>query len=35
MIAVPIDAKPYAAEVLATWKLRPTPGVGVGPIERV
>jgi alkaline phosphatase D len=35
MIAVPIDAKPYTSEVLATWKLRPTPGVGVGPIERV
>jgi alkaline phosphatase D len=34
MIAVTIDAKPYTSEVLATWKLRPTPGVGVGPIER-
>jgi alkaline phosphatase D len=35
MIAVPIDAKPYTPDVLATWKVRPTPGVGVGPIERV
>jgi len=35
MIAVTIDAKPYQAEVLAAWKLKPTPGVGVGPVERV
>ncbi len=35
MIAVSIDAKPYQAEVLAAWKLKPTPGVGVGPVERV
>jgi len=35
MISVPIDAKPYAAEVLASWKLRPTPGVGVGSVKRV
>ncbi len=35
MIAVTIDAKPYQADILATWKLKPTPGVGVGPVERV
>jgi hypothetical protein len=32
---VTIDAKPYQAEVLAAWKLKPTPGVGVGPVEQV
>jgi len=35
LIAVPIMEKPYEASVLAAWRLRPTPGVGIGAIERV
>jgi alkaline phosphatase D len=35
MISVPIEAKPYAARVLAAWRLSPTPGLGVGPATRV
>jgi alkaline phosphatase D len=34
LIAVPIDAKPYTAEVLGTWRLKPTPGVGIAPLEK-
>ncbi len=34
LVQVQIDAKPYAASVLGTWRLRPTAGVGVGPVER-
>ena len=34
LVQVQIDAKPYAASVLATWRLQPTPGIGVGLVER-
>ena len=35
LIEVQIDAKPYRSGVLAAWRLKPTPGVGVGEPERV
>ena len=35
MIAVQIDRKPYAASVLASWKLAPTPGTGVGALQKL
>ena len=35
MIAVPIDAKPYQAHELAVWRLAPTPGPGVGTLQRL
>jgi alkaline phosphatase D len=35
MIAVPIAAKPYAARVLAAWRLSPTKGVGIEALERI
>ncbi len=35
MIAVEIDAKPYRAHELAAWRLAPTPGPGVGPLQRL
>ncbi len=34
LVQVQIDAKPYASSILAAWRLRPTPGVGVGAVER-
>ncbi len=34
LVQVQIDAKPYASSLLAAWRLRPTPGSGVGPVER-
>ncbi len=35
MIAVQIDAKPYHAHELAAWRLEPTPGPGIGPLQRL
>ena len=35
MIAVEIDVKPYRAHELAAWRLAPTPGAGVGPLQRL
>jgi alkaline phosphatase D len=35
MVAVPILAKPYAAKILAAWRIRPTPGVGVTDIAKL
>ena len=34
LVQVQIDVKPYVASVLGTWRLRPTAGSGVGPVER-
>ena len=35
LVQVQIDAKPYAASVLAVWRLEPTAGIGVGAVERI
>ncbi len=35
MMAVTIAAKPYEAKVLASWRLEPTAGAGVGPLRKV
>jgi alkaline phosphatase D len=34
LVQVPIDAKPYQAKVLGTWRLKPTQGVGIAPLEK-
>jgi alkaline phosphatase D len=35
LVTMQIDRKPYEASVLGTWRLRPTPGPGVGPLEKL
>jgi alkaline phosphatase D len=35
MIAVEIDRKPYAAKLLARWRLEPTTGLGAGALSRL
>jgi alkaline phosphatase D len=35
LIGVPIDHKPYTAATIARFRLTPTTGVGVGPIEKL
>jgi len=35
LVAVPIDHKPYQAQVLGAWRLRPTAGPGVGALEKL
>ena len=35
LTGVTIAAKPYEAKVLSTWRVAATPGVGVGPVEKV
>ena len=34
LIATPVDAKPYEAQVTATWTVKPISGPGVGEITR-
>jgi alkaline phosphatase D len=35
LVTVEIDQKPYKAGVLGAWRLKPTPGPGVGPLEKL
>jgi alkaline phosphatase D len=35
LVQVQIDAKPYQSGVLGAWRLRPTKGPGVGPLEKL
>jgi alkaline phosphatase D len=35
MVAVEIDRKPYKSREIGRWRIAPTPGAGVGPLQRV
>jgi alkaline phosphatase D len=35
LIQVEIDRKPYRSGILGAWRLRPSQGPGVGPLERI